>query len=111
MNYELSHNKLGEHEREKVFRVLETLKNDSFNFRVEDTPDILYIIFPPQSEGESEKKIGFTKVGDTMTVNGFIHPQHFSDVIEATIRYPNISLTESIPTLKKYREEKELQNK
>jgi len=94
--------KLSEKEKGRIANVFEKLKQElPGQFEIEETPDIVKI----HRENEKGERVtmGFTKVGDSMLVDGVECPM--SEVIEARMRFPKDPVNEAITRLRELKKE------
>jgi len=102
----LNHDKkLSKDERKDIANAFEEAKkNLASRFTIEETPDVIEVR-REDKEGR-ETTMGFTKVGDTMPVEGASQNEKISDIIVARMRFPNDSVDEALRKLKEIKEKR-----
>lgn len=97
--------KLSKKERKDIANAFEEAKKDlASRFTIEETPDIIEV----EREDEDGRKttMGFTKVGDSMIVEGASQNEKMSDIIAARMRFPNEPVDIALRKFKELRKEK-----
>ncbi|MEW6616898.1 MAG: hypothetical protein AB1333_00550 [Patescibacteria group bacterium] len=97
------YNKISDAEDKRLTKMLERVKSEiPYSFTVEETTDTLMVRRNDPERGKVG--MGFTKVGDKIPVNGV--EENFSDVVEASIKYPNEKISDALKKMKEERKEK-----
>jgi len=97
--------KLSKKERKNITNAFEEAKKDlASRFTIEETNDIIEV----QREDEDGRKttMGFTKVGDSLPVEGASQNEKMSDIIAARMRFPNDPVDEALRKLKEIKKKK-----
>lgn len=98
--------KLTKEMRKEIADAFEEAKRDlASRFTIEETPDVIEV--RSEDEGGESRTMGFTKVGDTMPVEGVSQNEKISDIIAARMRFPNDPVDEALRKLKALRKSKE----
>ncbi len=98
------YSKLSEDEDRKLKKVFERAALElPYEFTVKDDTDTVMI--KRKTEDGKEVNMGFTKIGDIVNLSDG-STCHFSEVVEARMKYPNESVLSALEKLKKEKEEK-----
>lgn len=99
-----SFDKLPEDEAQKLKQVFERAKKEvPYDFSIEEDSDTV-MVRRTNEEGK-EVGMGFTKVGDKIMFSDG-NEYHFSEIVEARLKYPNENVLDAIQKLRKEKENK-----
>lgn len=105
--------KLKPEDHKKILAMLDSLKDEGYDFEVEETPDEFHIRLK-DAKGK-EKTMGFTKVNLGQVLMEVRNPKHLTEralieLMEAKIRFPELGTELGLMALAEMRKLKEQEN-